>query len=192
MILIIDNYDSFTYNIYQMVTRLGQLCEVHFNDKISLDDIEKMPIKGIILSPGPGRPENAGVTLDVIKSFAGRVPILGVCLGHQAIVQAYGGDVVCAPVVRHGKSSVVEHDNRGLFAGVSPYAKVGRYHSLVADANSLPNVLQVHALSSDDGLIMAVSHVEQDVYGVQFHPESILSEDGDVIIQNFLSVCFPA
>lgn len=187
MLLIIDNYDSFTYNLYQYIGEIYGEIEVERNDRISLKDIEKMGTSGIILSPGPGRPENAGICVEIIKEFGGKVPILGICLGHQAIGHAYGGDIIKAEVIKHGKTSLAYHDGCHLFKGIKTPIEVMRYHSLVVDRRTLPKELVVTAETSD-GVIMGLRHKDYPVYGLQFHPESILTEQGKEIIRNFVEV----
>jgi len=185
MIVLIDNYDSFTFNLEQLIAQLGFRCSVHRNDTLSCGQLADLRPQAIVLSPGPGRPRDAGVCLEVIARFAGAVPILGVCLGHQAIGEAFGGKVVRGPVPMHGKVSAVRHFNTGLFAGLSSPLFMARYHSLVVDRKSLPACLEVTA-ESEDGLVMALSHRELPVHGVQFHPESFASERGPQLLQNFL------
>ncbi|MDR2634390.1 MAG: aminodeoxychorismate/anthranilate synthase component II [Clostridiales bacterium] len=188
MILLIDNYDSFSYNLYQLIGALTPDVAVIRNDVCTVDEIASMDPSRIILSPGPGRPENAGVCMSLIGRFAGIKPILGVCLGHQAICEAFGSPVVYAARQMHGKQSDIEIDNGNeLFRGLPPVIKGARYHSLAVDAEKLKEPLRVIG-RADDGEIMAVCHREYGVYGVQFHPESILTPHGKTIIQNFLSV----
>jgi para-aminobenzoate synthetase component II len=185
MILVIDNYDSFTYNLVQY---LGELCDevvVRRNDEITLGEIEATLPSRILISPGPGRPSDAGITLELIEHFAGRVPILGVCLGHQAIGQAFGGRVVRASTVVHGKASEVSHDGRSIFRGLAASFKAGRYHSLIVERESLPACLEVSA-ETNDGVIMGLRHREMTVEGVQFHPESILTSEGKKLLSNFV------
>lgn len=190
MILMIDNYDSFTYNIVQYLGELGADVAVYRNDAITLDQIEQMAPEKIVVSPGPCTPSEAGVSIDVIKQFSGRIPILGVCLGHQAIGQAFGGDVVRARQVMHGKLSPVYHSDQGVFSGLQNPITVTRYHSLVIDRETLPDCLEVTAWTQlEDGSvdeIMGVRHKTLAVEGVQFHPESILSEQGHQLLKNFL------
>jgi anthranilate synthase/aminodeoxychorismate synthase-like glutamine amidotransferase len=188
MILVVDNYDSFTYNLVQYLGELGAEMQVVRNDEVSVADIESnLKPSRILLSPGPGTPDSAGITLDVIAAFAGKVPILGVCLGHQAIGQYFGGKVVRGPEPVHGKPVLVHHDGRTIFKDIpSPY-QAGRYHSLVVDRESWPAVLEVSA-ESPDGLVMALRHRELPIEGVQFHPESILTDHGKKLLQNFLAL----
>ena len=190
MILMIDNYDSFTYNVVQYLAELGAQVDTHRNDAITIDEIEAMAPSHIVISPGPCTPSQAGISLEVIRHFAGRVPILGVCLGHQAIGQVFGGQVVRAPQVMHGKTSKVRHLNTGVFTGLENPLEVTRYHSLVVDADSLPDCLEVTAWVDDDdvtpGLIMGLRHKELDIEGVQFHPESILTRQGHELLATFL------
>ncbi len=185
MILLIDNYDSFTYNVYQYVANLGCEVAVVRNDRITTDEIAQKNFAAIILSPGPGTPDDSGICLDVITRFAGKLPILGICLGHQAIGQVFGGKVVRAPELMHGKVSAIIHNEQGLYQGVPQPLTAGRYHSLIVDQASLPDCLEVTARTAD-GLIMGLKHKTFDVEGVQFHPESILTPDGLKILQNFI------
>ncbi|HMS11271.1 MAG TPA: aminodeoxychorismate/anthranilate synthase component II, partial [Pyrinomonadaceae bacterium] len=175
MLLVIDNYDSFTYNLVQYLGEMGAVMRIFRNDEITTDEIENdLRPERILISPGPGRPDDAGVSLSVIERFAGRLPILGVCLGHQAIGQHFGGKVIRAPEPVHGKPVTVNHDGRTIFAGIPDGFAAGRYHSLVVDRDSLPECLEVSA-TSPDGLVMAMRHRELAIEGVQFHPESILT-----------------
>ena len=183
-VLLLDNYDSFTYNLAQYLGELGHAPVVRRNDEITLGEIAAMQPDRIVVSPGPGRPEDAGVTVDVIRQFGERTPLLGVCLGHQGIGYAFGGQVVRAPVLMHGKVSSVQHDGRGVFAGVSQPFVAGRYHSLIV-ADPPPGVLEI-AARTDDGIIMGLRHREWPVHGVQFHPESVLTGEGRKILRNFL------
>jgi anthranilate synthase/aminodeoxychorismate synthase-like glutamine amidotransferase len=185
MILLIDNYDSFTYNLYQYLSELGAEVEVRRNDQVSIEEIEELRPAKIVISPGPRTPLEAGVSVDAIARFAPSVPILGVCLGHQCIGHAYGGRVVRAPEVRHGKTSDVFHDGRGVMSGLPSPFPAGRYHSLIVDRASLPADLEVTAETSD-GLIMGLQHRYLPVQGVQFHPESVLTPSGKQLLKNFL------
>lgn len=188
MLLVIDNYDSFTYNLVQYLGELGEQIEVRRNDQVTVKEIESiLKPERIVISPGPGTPDNAGVSLKVIEYFAGRVPILGVCLGHQVIGQAFGGKIVRSPVLMHGKSSEVCHDGKTIFAGLEDHFKAGRYHSLVVDRESLPACLEVSAFTPDN-IIMGLRHREMKVEGVQFHPESILTSGGKRLLANFLQL----
>ena len=184
-ILLLDNYDSFTYNLYQYLCQLGAEVEVVRNDEITLEEIEAKELDGIVVSPGPSRPENAGVTLDVIRRFGPHTPILGVCLGHQSIGLVYGGEVVTVEPV-HGKKSAVDHRGHGVFEGLATPVEAGRYHSLAVARESMPDVLEVTA-TSPDGLVMGLRHKEHPVEGIQFHPESILTEDGMQMLGTWLS-----
>lgn len=184
-ILMIDNYDSFTYNLVQYLGTLGAALSVFRNDKIDLDGIRALNPDGIVISPGPGIPDNAGITLAVIREFSGIYPILGVCLGHQAIGQAYGGRVVGAPKLMHGKVSQISHFDDGLFRGLENPFTATRYHSLMVEEAGLPEVLEITA-RSEDGLIMGLAHRELPVVGVQFHPESFLTDGGQALLGNFL------
>ncbi len=187
MLLIIDNYDSFTYNLVQYFGELGSDVTVKRNDEISSDEIAALDPERICISPGPGRPENAGISNEVIRRFGTHKPILGVCLGHQCIGEVFGGEVVRAPRLMHGKTSPIEHDDSGLFAGLpNPFAAT-RYHSLVVRRESLPGCLRITAETSE-GEIMGLQHRELPVHGVQFHPESILTAEGKQLLRNFLSV----
>jgi len=185
-ILLLDNYDSFTYNLAQYIGELGHGPLVHRNDEITLGQVEAMAPDRIVLSPGPGRPEDAGITVDVIRALGARVPVFGVCLGHQAIGYAFGGDIVRAPVLMHGKVSTVQHDGRGVFEGVSQPFVAGRYHSLVV-SDPPPAPLEISA-RADEGTIMGLRHREWPVHGVQFHPESVLTGEGRKILRNFLEL----
>ena len=187
MILVIDNYDSFTYNLVQYLGELGEDVVVRRNDETTLDEIEaKLPGR-ILISPGPGTPDDAGISLSLITRFAGRIPILGVCLGHQAIGQAFGGRVVRAATVVHGKASEVVHDGKSIFRDVDAVFKAGRYHSLVVERESLPACLEISA-ETRDGVIMGLRHREKKIEGVQFHPESILTPAGKQLLANFLQI----
>jgi len=186
-LLVIDNYDSFTYNLVHYLGELGAEIEVRRNDKIDIAGIEAMAPDGIVLSPGPCSPSEAGICLAVIDRFKADTPILGVCLGHQAIGQAMGGDVVRAPNLMHGKTSRIEHIGKGLFRGLNSGFTATRYHSLLVEAETLPKELEVTA-KSDDGLIMGLQHRTYPLHGVQFHPESIASENGHALLQNFITI----
>ncbi len=186
-LLLVDNYDSFTYNLVQAFLVLGADVLVHRNDAITVAEAEALAPTHLCISPGPGTPRDAGVSMTMIRAFAGRIPVLGVCLGHQSIVEALGGDVVRAGRLMHGKVSKVEHDGRGLFAGLPQPFEAGRYHSLIAGPATLPAVLEVSARTAE-GEIMGVRHREFTVDGVQFHPESILTPDGPALMGNFLAL----
>lgn len=188
MLLVIDNYDSFTYNLVQYLGELGEQIEVRRNDEVAVDEIEsKLKPARIVISPGPGTPDGAGVSMKVIERFAGRIPVLGVCLGHQAIGQVFGGRVVRAPQLMHGKSSGVHHDGKTIFAGLDQPFRAGRYHSLVVEDDDLPSCLEVSARTSD-GVIMGLRHREMKVEGVQFHPESIMTTAGKMLLASFLKL----
>lgn len=188
MLLVIDNYDSFTYNLVQYLGELGETVEVRRNNRVTIDEIENsLRPERIVISPGPGTPDGAGITLDVIAHFSGTIPLLGVCLGHQAIGQAFGGKVVRAPELMHGKASEVNHDGRTIFTGLKNSFLAGRYHSLIVEKDSLPSCLEVSASTADD-IIMGLRHREMKVEGVQFHPESILTSDGKQLLANFLKL----
>ena len=188
MLLVIDNYDSFTYNLVQYLGELGETVEVRRNNRVTVDEIEtRLRPERIVISPGPGTPDDAGISLDVIDRFAGKIPLLGVCLGHQAIGQAFGGRVVRAPELMHGKASEVSHDSRTVFAGLSDPFLAGRYHSLIVEKESLPACLEVSA-STKEGVIMGLRHREWKIEGVQFHPESILTSEGKRLLSNFLKL----
>jgi len=191
MLLMIDNYDSFTYNLVQYLGELGQDVQVHRNDEITLDEIERLAPAYVVISPGPCTPNEAGVSVPLIKRYAGTFPILGVCLGHQSIGQAFGGRIVHAGSVMHGKTSAIRHANLGVFSGLPNPLTATRYHSLVIERASLPDCLEVTAWT-DDGEIMGVRHRSLPVEGVQFHPESILTECGHDLLRNFLQQHAPA
>ncbi len=186
MLLMIDNYDSFTYNLVQYFAELGADVAVHRNDQITLEQIEALQPQYIVISPGPCTPNEAGISVPVIKTFAGRFPILGVCLGHQSIGQAFGGHIVHARQLMHGKTSMIHHNNTSVFTGLDNPFTATRYHSLVIERSSLPDCLEITAWA-DDGEIMGVRHKTLSVHGVQFHPESILTEHGHAMLGNFLN-----
>lgn len=185
MLLLIDNYDSFTYNLAQYLGELGADVHVHRNDRITLDEVERLVPERIVISPGPKTPREAGISIDLIGRFAGRTPILGVCLGHQAIGEAFGGRVVRAPELMHGKVSEIAHDGRTVFSGLPNPFRATRYHSLIVERESLPTCLEVSA-TSPSGLIMGLRHREYRVEGVQFHPESVMTGPGKQLLGNFL------
>jgi len=184
-VLVVDNYDSFVYNLVQYLGELGADPVVERSDQFTLDDVEALDPDAILISPGPGRPEDAGLSNEVIRTYAGRVPVFGVCLGHQCIGQVFGGEVVRAPEIMHGKTSLVRHEGKGVFAGLPQPLEATRYHSLVVDRASVPDVLEITA-ETDDGIVMGLRHREHDVEGVQFHPESILTAAGHDMLRNFL------
>jgi anthranilate synthase component II len=186
MVLVIDNYDSFTYNLVQYLGELGADIKVMRNDVVSLDDVAAAKPERIVISPGPGRPEHAGVTMSVIRRLGQTTPILGVCLGHQAIGAVFGGAVVRAGVAVHGKTSTIEHDGRGVFSGIGGPFVASRYHSLVVAENTLPAELEVSARTREEGIVMGLRHRRWPLHGVQFHPESILTGEGRRILRNFL------
>ncbi len=185
MVLLIDNYDSFVYNVYQMLSELGANVEVRRNDEVTASDVSYRKYRGIVISPGPGVPSAAGVSEDMIRAFAGRLPILGICLGHQAIGEVFGGRIIRSKKIIHGKTSRLIHDGRGLYEGLPSKVEVGRYHSLIVERETLPDCLTVTS-ELEDGTIMGLRHKEFDVEGVQFHPESILTPDGRTMMKNFL------
>ncbi len=187
MLLMIDNYDSFTYNLVQYFGELGQEMKVFRNNKITTAEIEALRPERIVVSPGPCTPKEAGISIEVIKHFAGKVPVLGVCLGHQSIGEAFGGDVIRAPYLMHGKTSMIHHDNRTVFAGLPNPFEATRYHSLIIKRETLPDVLEISAWT-EDGMIMGVRHKQFKVEGVQFHPESILTGAGKDLLRNFLKL----
>ncbi len=186
MILLIDNYDSFSYNLFQLIGEVNSDILVYRNDKITLDEINNLNPDAIILSPGPGKPEDAGICIDLVNEFYDKIPILGVCLGHQAICTAFGGKISYAKRLMHGKSSDISIDDDEIFKNLESKITVGRYHSLSLIEDSLPDSLKIISKADDDGEIMAVRHNDFDVYGLQFHPESILTPDGLMIIRNFI------
>ncbi|MBQ2636757.1 MAG: aminodeoxychorismate/anthranilate synthase component II [Methanobrevibacter sp.] len=186
MILLIDNYDSFSYNLYQLIGQVNPDIQVSRNDKITIDEIKDLNPEAVILSPGPGRPEDAGICMDLVNEFHDKIPILGVCLGHQSICAAFGGEIAHAKRLMHGKSSDISLDYDFIFKGLPSEINVGRYHSLSLVKETLPDCLEIISKAKDDGEIMAVKHKEFNVYGLQFHPESILTPDGITIIENFI------
>jgi len=187
MILLIDNYDSFTYNLAQYLGQLGERLEVRRNDQISIEEIARRRPDRIVISPGPGTPRRAGITVPVVRAFAGRIPILGVCLGHQAIGEAFGGRVVRAKEIMHGKVSAIHHDGKTIFRGLPQGFAATRYHSLIVERDRLPEALEISA-ETEDGTIMGLRHRELKVEGVQFHPESVLTEVGMQLLRNFLAL----
>jgi len=186
-LLLIDNYDSFTYNLVQAFRGLGAETLVYRNDEITLEEAKALAPTHLVISPGPGRPEGAGVSCDMIRAFAGHIPVLGVCLGHQSIVSVFGGKIISAAQLMHGKTSMVAHDGQGVFRGLADPMEVGRYHSLAAERVSMPDELVVTA-RTDEGEIMGVRHRDLKVEGVQFHPESVLTPDGLALMKNFLEM----
>jgi anthranilate synthase/aminodeoxychorismate synthase-like glutamine amidotransferase len=184
-LLLIDNYDSFTYNLVQAFLVLGADVRVYRNDAITVAEANELQPTHLCISPGPGTPQQAGVSIDMIRHFAGHIPVLGVCLGHQSITEAFGGRVVRAPRLMHGKTSMIEHDGSGVFSGIPNPCEIGRYHSLIAEESSLPPDLQITARTAE-GEIMGLRHRVLQVEGVQFHPESVLTPDGPAMMQNFL------
>ena len=188
MILLIDNLDSFTYNLYQLCLELGKEVEVRRNNQISVSEVALMQPEAIILSPGPGRPEDSGVCAEVVKAFYKEIPILGVCLGHQLIGQLFGGTITQAKQIKHGKCSLIAHQSGSLFEKISPHFEAMRYHSLVIERNSLPKCFELTAVSEDDGEIMAIAHEKYPLYGVQFHPESIGTPIGKQLVANFFQL----
>jgi len=188
VVLVIDNYDSFTYNLVQYLGELGASVVVRRNNEITIDEIRSLKPDRILISPGPGRPEDAGITLAVIKAFGETVPTLGVCLGHQAMGLAFGGAVIRAPLPMHGKTSTVEHDGRGIFAGLGSAFLASRYHSLIVAEDGWPADLEIAARSKEDGLVMGLRHRRWPLHGVQFHPESILTHEGRRMLRNFLEM----
>ncbi|UCE02678.1 MAG: aminodeoxychorismate/anthranilate synthase component II [Candidatus Latescibacterota bacterium] len=187
-LVIIDNYDSFTWNLVQYLGSLGAVLDVHRNDAISPTRLQRLRPRGVVISPGPGRPEDGGISVDVVRRLSGRVPILGVCLGHQAIAAAFGGRVVRAPHVMHGKTSRIIHDGRGIFRGLDNPFVATRYHSLVVERESLPEKLEV-TCSTSDAVVMGLKVQGTETWGVQFHPESILTRQGKDLLRNFLDLC---
>jgi anthranilate synthase/aminodeoxychorismate synthase-like glutamine amidotransferase len=187
MVLVIDNYDSFTYNLVQYLGELGAELEVRRNDQVTTEEIARMAPERIVISPGPKTPSDAGICLDLIRTFTGRTPILGVCLGHQAIGQAFGGRVIRAPAIMHGKTSAISHDGKTIFSGIPNPFPATRYHSLIVERETLPPCLEISA-TSPDGLIMGLRHRESKLEGVQFHPESVLTDSGKQLLANFLKL----
>ncbi len=186
MVLVVDNYDSFTFNLVQYLGELGADLQVRRHDAVSVDDVVALAPSRIVISPGPGHPESAGITVDLIRRLADRIPILGVCLGHQAIGHAFGATVTSAPAPRHGKTSSVTHDGQGVFHGLASPFEAARYHSLVVSADDWPDALAPTAHAQDDGVVMGLRHKQFPLHGVQFHPESILTGDGRRLLRNFL------
>jgi len=185
MILLIDNYDSFTYNVYQAVAHLGHPLQVVRNDRITLAEIAAGQYEALIISPGPGTPDDAGISKEAVRHFAGKMPILGICLGHQVIGATFGADIVRAPAAVHGKTAKILHNGRGLYANLPQPFIAGRYHSLIVDPATLPDCFEITA-TNDEGLIMGLQHKQYDIHGVQFHPESILTAGGSAVLANFL------
>ena len=188
MVLVIDNYDSFTYNLVQYLGELGATVSVRRNNETTIAEIRALQPTRILISPGPGRPEHAGITLDAIRTFGSSVPMLGVCLGHQAMGLAFGGRVIRAPLPMHGKTSLVEHDGRGVFSGITNAFTASRYHSLIVAEDAWPADLEISARAQEDGLVMGLRHRSWPMHGVQFHPESILTDEGRRILRNFLEL----
>ena len=187
MILMIDNYDSFTYNLVQYLSELGEKLVVFRNDKITLDEIQKMKPGYIVISPGPGRPSEAGISNEIIRKFSGKIPILGVCLGHQCIGEVFGGKVVSAGKLMHGKTSMIYHSGKGIFKGIPSPFEATRYHSLIVEKKSLPDTLQITAWTKDNE-IMGLAHKKFPIWGAQFHPESILTKEGKQLLKNFIEM----
>jgi len=187
MVFVLDNYDSFTYNLVQYMGELGAEITVHRNDELTVEQVEALAPEHILLSPGPCTPQEAGISIDLVRHFAGKVPVLGVCLGHQAIGAAFGGEVIRAPQLMHGKTSAVEHDGKTIFSGIATPMTCTRYHSLIVSEKGLPKDLEISARTAD-GTIMGLRHKKYAVEGVQFHPESVLTEDGKRLIKNFLEM----
>lgn len=186
MLLLLDNYDSFTYNVYQLLSSLGASVEVIRNDQIAVEEIAHRSYEAVVISPGPGVPADAGITEELISQLKGQLPILGICLGHQAIGEVFGGKVVGAGEIVHGKTSPLRHNGKGLYARLPQNIPVGRYHSLIVDRDSLPDCLEITS-ELDNGMIMGLRHREYDIEGIQFHPESILTPQGKVMLENFLN-----
>jgi anthranilate synthase/aminodeoxychorismate synthase-like glutamine amidotransferase len=188
MIAVIDNYDSFTYNLVQYLGTLGAEVHVRRNDQTTVAELQALPLEGLLISPGPGEPKDAGISEEALLAFSGKVPVLGVCLGHQALGEVFGGKVIRAPRLMHGKTSPIMHKGRGLFAGLDNPFEATRYHSLIVDKDSLPAVLEPVAWTPE-GELMGLKHVEHETWGVQFHPESVLTRQGMKLIENFLTLC---
>ena len=190
MIILIDNYDSFTYNLYQYIGEFAEVL-VFRNDEITVEDIRKMKPDGIVISPGPGRPEDSGISIDVIKSFGEDIPVLGICLGHQAIAVAFGGKVVLAEEIFHGKSSTIQVKGNDIFEGIGRKVEVMRYHSLIVERSSMPKELEITAETVDNHIIMGIKHKVKKIYGMQFHPESVFTIKGKRMIRNFVEgICY--
>ncbi|MGE4520769.1 MAG: aminodeoxychorismate/anthranilate synthase component II [Desulfobacteraceae bacterium] len=187
MILMIDNYDSFTYNLVQYLSGFDEEVMVRRNDEITIDEIKNLDVESIVISPGPGRPEDAGISVDIINEFKGKIPILGVCLGHQAIAFAFGGEIIHAKKLMHGKSSMITGDEKGVFTGIKKPVQVMRYHSLAVNKNTLPDCFEISALT-EDGEIMGLRHKEYLIEGIQFHPESIMTPQGKRMLRNFIKI----
>ena len=185
MLLLIDNYDSFTYNVYQAIADLGRSLQVVRNDRITLDEIAAGNYEALIISPGPGTPDDAGISKEAVRQFAGKLPILGICLGHQVIGEAFGAKVIRAPLPVHGKTAKIGHDGQGLYVNLPQPLTAGRYHSLIVERSTLPDCLEITA-TNDEGLIMGMRHKQFNVQGLQSHPESILTPDGGKLLANFL------
>lgn len=186
MLLLLDNYDSFTYNVYQLLCELGMEVEVFRNDQITVEAVANRDYDGIVISPGPGVPADAGIALELIRYIKGQLPVLGICLGHQAIGEAFGAKVVGAGEIVHGKTSLIKHNRKGIYTGLPPVVEVGRYHSLIVDRSSLPDCLEVTS-ELDNGTIMGLCHRSYPIVGIQFHPESILTPLGKQMVKNFLT-----
>jgi len=186
MILFIDNFDSFTYNIVQAFQIIGEEVLVFRNHEMSISKCLQLTPSQIVIGPGPKSIEDTGISLDLIQYFKGKIPILGICLGHQAIGHVFGAKIIKAPIVMHGKTSKIAHNQKGLFSNISQNVSMMRYHSLVIDNNSIPNCLEVTALSEDDEQIMSINHLDYPIFGIQFHPESILSNEGELLLKNFI------
>ena len=188
MLVMIDNYDSFTYNLVQYLRMLGTEITVFRNDEITINELEQLNPEGIVISPGPGRPSSAGLSIDIIKHFSGKLPILGVCLGHQSIGRAFGANIISSKKLMHGKTSMIDSDHKKLFTGMNKPFQAMRYHSLAIDEKSLPDCLEITA-RTDDGEIMGIRHKEYIIEGIQFHPESIMTPVGKRLLRNFLKIC---